>query len=418
MNLLILFANSFPYNISEPFLEQEYPLYREYFDKVLIVTACKRGEVPTRQINDPSIEILQDYTLAKDFISIVEAIPWMLTDKMFYKEFWNLIVREGFSLDRFQYLVVFSLCGNHRARGAYRWMKKHPEYETAVLYSYWMHIPAYASVRLNQKFGNRFCTVSRAHGFDLYVERTKTKYAPFHKQMYDLLSEIAVISNHGKKYLLEKYGKCEKVTVRRLGVMALGNRSIQSDRKCLSIVSCSRIIPLKRLDRIVDALSRIQDHPIQWTHLGGGEMQKDLEHYAAEKLSENVNVTFLGTVPNTQVYEIYKKNSFHIFLNVSETEGVPVSVMEAMSFGIPVIATAVGGTSEVVDDGLNGYLLPKDFSDKELAAYIQALGEMPEKKYLSFCKNAQKKIELEYNAISNYRKFMECLVTKRRKNRK
>lgn len=412
MNVLILFANSFPYNISEPFLEHEYPLYREYFDKVLLVTACKKGEKPTRQLEDPTIEILPDHTLAKDLRSVLEALPWMLTDKMFYKELWNLIFREGFSFERLDYLVVFSLCGNHRAMQAYKWLKKHPAYKNAVCYSYWFHIPAYGAVRLNQKCANRFFTISRAHGFDLYVERTKTKYGPFHQQLYEKFSEIAVISEHGKQYLKELYGRCGKVSVQRLGAVDHGCCDVQSERSCLSIVSCSRIIPLKRLDRIVDALCKIKDHPVHWTHLGGGEMQKELEQYAKEKLPANVTFTFRGTLPNVQVYEIYKKEPFHVFLNVSETEGVPVSVMEAMSFGIPVIATDVGGTSEVVDDGQNGYLIPKDFEDQKLADLIYTMIEMTEKEYQDFRRNARKKIECEYNAIANYRNFVEHLAEK------
>ena len=59
-----------------------------------------------------------------------------------------------------------------------------------------------------------------------------------------------------------------------------------------------------------------------------------------------------------------------MFINVSSTEGIPVSIMEAMSFGIPVIATAVGGTPEIVNNE-NGYLLSKDPSAKELAEVIQ-----------------------------------------------
>ena len=58
-----------------------------------------------------------------------------------------------------------------------------------------------------------------------------------------------------------------------------------------------------------------------------------------------------------------------LFLNVSEYEGVPVSVMEAQSFGIPVIATAVGGTPEIVNEE-NGFLLPENPSQDEIASAI------------------------------------------------
>lgn len=56
--LLILFAYSYPYSTHEPFLENETPLYKDYFDKVLLIIGRKRGELPTRQLPDPAIEVI------------------------------------------------------------------------------------------------------------------------------------------------------------------------------------------------------------------------------------------------------------------------------------------------------------------------------------------------------------------------
>ena len=49
------------------------------------------------------------------------------------------------------------------------------------------------------------------------------------------------------------------------------------DRKTLKIVSCSRIVPIKRIHRILEALREIKDFPIEWTHIGGGELLEDIE---------------------------------------------------------------------------------------------------------------------------------------------
>lgn len=407
--LLILFANGFPYHISEPFLEHEYPLYKEYFDKVLIVTACRRGEQPTRQIDDPSIEILRDYTLSKDPLSVAEAIPGVITDSMFYQEIKSLLRGDGFSAKKLYDLLAVSLCGNHRVLLARRWLKKHPEYEVSTLYGYWLHIPAYAAVRLKQQLKNHCYAISRAHGFDLYLERHPDGYLPFHRQIYSRLDEVASVSEHGKAYLRARYGSGTKVSVSRLGALDRSAHNPSCTRSPLRIVTCSRTIPLKRLDRVVDALCLMTDREIYWTHLGGGESQEALERYAAAKLPKNVSAAFTNTVPNARVYQIYGEQPFHVFLNVSETEGVPVSMMEAMSFDIPVIAAAVGGTPELVDDGENGFLIPVDFTDRELARCIQRIADMGEAEYQSFREKARRKFEGGYDAISNYRKFLEHL---------
>ena len=68
--------------------------------------------------------------------------------------------------------------------------------------------------------------------------------------------------------------------------------------------------------------------------------------------------------------DFYKENPVDLFVNVSTTEGLPISIMEAISFGIPVLATNVGGTHEVVIDGENGWLLDADITADELAETV------------------------------------------------
>lgn len=407
--LLILLVNGFPFGTGEPFLEAECPLYRDYFDHVLICTTRKRGDKPTRELSAVDFEVVSDYTLSKDWRSIIEAIPWMVTDRVFYYELWRLLLGGSFSFSKLQHLIAYALCGNHRAKIIYRWLKVHSEYDDLILYSYWMHIPAYAGDRLNRRLGKRYFIITRAHGGDLYLERGIEGYHPFHAYLYRHLDEIAVISDQGKRYLAEQYGESSRVQVFRLGAVDRGVCNPSVMRDVFRIVTCSRTIPLKRLDRLVDALCLVMDYPIHWTHLGDGEAQEKLENYAREKLPSNVSVDFYGMVPNEKVYEIMGAQPFHVFVNVSSTEGVPVSIMEAMSFHIPIIATDVGGTAELVDNGKNGILLPADFSDEQLANAIRCFITMPEEQYVQYRENAREKYARRYNATENYREFLNHL---------
>jgi glycosyltransferase involved in cell wall biosynthesis len=72
---------------------------------------------------------------------------------------------------------------------------------------------------------------------------------------------------------------------------------------------------------------------------------------------------------------------------VSLSEGVPVSIMEAFSAGIPVYATNVGGTSEIVDNS-NGKLLDVNISPEQLAEEIRSFQRFPDEIKLQFRKNA------------------------------
>ncbi len=140
--------------------------------------------------------------------------------------------------------------------------------------------------------------------------------------------------------------------------------------------------------------------PIIYHHFGDGP---DFELFRRKlaKLSSNIEVILHGRVNNNCIYEFYKNNSVDIFINLSLHEGVPVSIMEAMSFGIPCLATNVGATREIVNN-INGKLIESDFSIEEVVQTILNAKsvEWIEKRYL-----AQEFWRKNYNAEVNYLKL-------------
>ena len=64
--------------------------------------------------------------------------------------------------------------------------------------------------------------------------------------------------------------------------------------------------------------------------------------------SYDIDLHLFGHLDNNEIFNMYKNNSYDYFITLSESEGLPVSIMEAISCGIPVIATAVGGITEIV----------------------------------------------------------------------
>ena len=97
-----------------------------------------------------------------------------------------------------------------------------------------------------------------------------------------------------------------------------------------------------------------------------------------------------------------------LFLNVSESEGIPVSIMEAISAGIPVIATDVGGTSEIVNDSF-GTLIPKYFLINDLAKIIFQFNRKREEQKKQMKTNAKKFWSENFDAMKNYQMFAEFL---------
>ncbi len=201
--------------------------------------------------------------------------------------------------------------------------------------------------------------ITREHGYDLYDERFgKAKRQPFRETMDAALVGIIFACNYGRDYYLKRRKKSEndpKYKVSYLGSRYPFPKSVieSYDQKVFRIVSCSGIIPLKRVDYIVDALSLLAEaqclKEIEWVHFGGGEHEELIKQYADSKLREyeNVKYMFMGKTDNDLIHEYYSCNSVDCFITTSSTEGFPVSILEAMSYGIPIIATDVGGIKEV-----------------------------------------------------------------------
>jgi colanic acid/amylovoran biosynthesis glycosyltransferase len=118
-----------------------------------------------------------------------------------------------------------------------------------------------------------------------------------------------------------------------------------------------------------------------------------------------VKAEFLGTRGNEEILAYYHSNDISAFVNVSSSEGIPVSIMEACSFGLPVIATAVGGTPEIVFHGKNGFLLPSDFSPQMFLEQLRRIRFMDADDYATLCSNSRRIWEEKFSADVNYKKF-------------
>ena len=82
-----------------------------------------------------------------------------------------------------------------------------------------------------------------------------------------------------------------------------------------------------------------------------------------------------------------------------------VSIMEAFSYGIPALASDVGGTSEIIDDGVNGFLLKKNYKINEVSELIEYYLKMEDSAKARMKLASYKKWDSDYNALTNYAKF-------------
>jgi glycosyltransferase involved in cell wall biosynthesis len=168
------------------------------------------------------------------------------------------------------------------------------------------------------------------------------------------------------------------------------------------LLSCSRVVPVKRVFLLLEALRRITDLPIVWTHIGGGRHWKQLAREAARRPA-NVEIRLPGEMSNQEVLEYYREHPVDLFINVSSSEGLPVSIMEAISFNVPVLATRVGGTAEIVTGDVGRLLEP----DVTPAALARTLVEMIRAR-ATFHPRAR--WEESFSAANNYPRFIREIL--------
>jgi len=282
----------------------------------------------------------------------------------------------------------------------FEWLKKNGQSfidNETILYSFWFD--AHTSALIDYKLINSNIKVfTRVHGSDLYENDFDI---PFRNESLRKINKVFLISKYGLKYLSNKYPKYKKkYYFCPLGIEDNNILNKKSKDDVFRIVTCSQIRPLKRLDFIAQTLNqlgKISKKKIEWFHIGGGKNIKIFKKKLLKILSKKkTNLFLLGNLKNKEVFEFYKKKKLDLFLSLSLSEGRPVSMLEAMSVGLPIFSTNVGGVSELVDNEINGKLVNVKSSSKFVAKQINHLIQKP-----TVLESMRKKSRSKWTMIGN-----------------
>lgn len=248
-------------------------------------------------------------------------------------------------------------------------------YHVDIIYTYWCTAATLAAVRLKKKHP-KLKVVTRLHRFELYENEKADGYQPFRREIAEKIDRLVFIADEGRQYFLNRWGTqwSQKSVLAYLGCRKFPAVT-PAPLPPLVLVSCSYVIPVKRVERIIEALALLPDDiSVQWHHIGGGSELEKMRAYAEDCLSPHKNICwdFTGQVPNAEIPALYQQLNPHLFVTSSASEGLPVSVQEAFSAGIPVIATNVGGMAEIVQNGKTGYLLSPEGKAADIADAISA----------------------------------------------
>ena len=398
MKLVILTGN-YPYGEQEAFLEPEMRVFERVFESIHILTLASPDMCVTRYIpENASVTRVNPKKAKNNYFNLIR--PSVLREIMFVSKNFNYTLRES-----------ISVMLNFYEKSCPMFLKYLEKEDTSntVFYSYWLSHYAYVLTRFKQKHPDAFC-ISRAHRVDNFID---FKAAFYRREILSTLDGIYPISLEGKKEIENRIfphikGKCAKLKVFHLGVEISDIVNPPKKQDKMKVVSCSFIHKLKRLDIIIDALSKIDDIDIEWTHFGSGQDEAQIIRTAKEKLGWKPNIcfNFRGQTAHDDILDYYTKNHVDLFINSSDHEGIPVSIMEAMSAGIICAAREVGGNAELVSDK-NGFLLPPNAGADEYADVIKKTYNLDAETLSKMKKCAMLKVNEEFASPTVYEKFAD-----------
>jgi glycosyltransferase involved in cell wall biosynthesis len=393
---LFFFTRSYPYGNGEAFIENELNFLAPFFETIYLFHKSKtesKRKVPSNVkliYIEPPTNKSKKYAFKKNSFLFLTLV-W--NEFLFSRQKKMFINNLKYNLSHILNCIYYS--------NEIKTRVENQPVNNSYFYSYWFFdwnfsLSILKSKRVIKK------NYTRAHRFDLYEETEKSNYLPLRRFCLKNTDKVFAISRMGENYLKSIYPKFKnKLFCSYLGTKDFGVNPKSVVSSPIHIVSCSNVNQVKRVHLIIETLGHIKI-PAKWTHIGDGALLQKIK-ISAEKLPNNIITEFKGSLSQIELFNFYKNEPIDIFINCSASEGIPVSIMEAISFGIPVIATNVGGTCEIVNKE-TGFLIEKDFNAMELAREITNLKKS--ESYIQLRTMAREYWKEHFFSDTNYSSFL------------
>ena len=416
---LYLVVAEFPYGHGEIFLRDEIGLLSQEFEHVYLVipddSKIKPGLYKSPLPENVSICALKSKTEIIDRIRILPKA---------WNEFYGL---EGKSVidelrnenksDLFRILWGYWALSNSFKRQFKRLLKSHQHQPQEVtFYSYWFFYPTIALAEIKEK-NPQYRAISRMHGWDCFFERSPHNYLPLRPYSINRLDLLASISETGMRYTetkLKGYIDSNKLAFSRLGITSSQMGSLQKEEsETLLLISLAYISPIKRLNRIAEALLGWKGKKVKWEHIGVAyDENRSFEDSVNAQFRDHptVSVSFKGELQQKEIFEYFTVERPDLLICTSESEGIPVSMMEAMAHGIPVLSVDVGGVHEIVEHRKNGLLIPAAATEIEIRSALDEFIAFSSETKQAMRQNAVKTYEDKFNGQKNYTTFVKTVL--------
>lgn len=271
----------------------------------------------------------------------------------------------------------------------------------SVLHSQFATQAALLSLLIKKYFNDEIKYYFTFHAYDIY----------FKNKWFSMLTNESEscfsISEYNIKYVQEKYLKSDKIKLSRLGVFRkepFVERKFNSNHKDKFIIGVlSWFVEKKGIKYLLSAMDKLSKgghKQIELIIAGDGPLKEEYKEFIKENNLHNV-VSLIGKVKDKRKEEFYKKIDLFVLPSISldnDQDGIPVVLMEAISFGLPIISTNISGIPEICINDYNGKLINEKNTDEIVTAVLELSND--QKKYQEFSSNSLKLSE-EYDILKN-----------------
>ena len=207
-------------------------------------------------------------------------------------------------------------------------------------------------------------------------------------------SNLIITPSQHLKNFIDKIGFDKNIFVINNGVNIEQHNKVVLENNIIQLLVVSRLVSQKNIDLIIKAVKVTENENIILNIVGDGSEINNLKLLVKKyKLDKKIN--FIGKIENTKLNEYLKDAD--IFIQASNYEGLPHSILEAMNFEIPILSTDVGGCSVLLNKGERGYIIPMPVSEVEISEEIR--------KIINNKDDARSKVKLAKNYLNQEHNF-------------
>ena len=226
-------------------------------------------------------------------------------------------------------------------------------------------------------------------------------------------ADLVITPSEHLKSVVNKWGaESKNIKVIYNGTDLFTKESKATNKKHINLITVGRLTPFKNIDKIILSLNQLKllnSNLHRLIIVGDGPERNNLEKLVSEnKLSDFV--TFTGQLKKSELNKYYQESD--IYIQASGYEGLPHTLLEAISHNLSIISTPIGGTNEILENNTNGWTIDlingKYPDEKDIASKIKYLMENKEEDDIKKFK-AKLLLKEKFNKEENFKEYIKTI---------